>query len=74
MLDLVIANGWLTLDRSGTFVKFAPSGRLTNCFWTGMLITPPIACSWQRRRPIANLAPFLRMAAEWLKPAEAPID
>jgi len=26
MLDLVIANGWLTLDRSGTFVKFAPSG------------------------------------------------
>jgi hypothetical protein len=48
--------------------------RLTNCFWAGMLITPPIACSWQRRRPIANLAPFLRMTAEWLKLAEAPID
>jgi hypothetical protein len=25
-LDLAIARGWLTLDRSGTYVKFTPSG------------------------------------------------
>jgi hypothetical protein len=25
-LDLAITRGWLTLDRSGTFVKFTPSG------------------------------------------------
>jgi hypothetical protein len=25
-LDLAIARGWLTLDRSGTFVKFTPTG------------------------------------------------
>ena len=25
-LDLAITKGWLTLDRSGTFVKFTPSG------------------------------------------------
>ena len=25
-LDLAIARGWLTLDRSGTYVKFTPTG------------------------------------------------